>query len=133
MRTKIPKQTILTPQGLILIFPERVDGHYILKRVTKKLSHFFPRFFRYVGIDSVSIANNHIGDYKDEGVRNTTEILKRNHINYFGLNYGDPYSQQVRNSLIDVLHRVFFIRIPFFHLSLDILNLIFKSSLKIFL
>ena len=62
----------------------------------KKNFMFYPR---NAGTNAVNIANNHIGDYGEEGVKGTTDILKHNDIQYFGVNYGESYSTQVKRLL----------------------------------
>lgn len=52
--------------------------------------------FRNVGITGVTIANNHIDDYRTAGVKETVRLLDKYDIPYTGVNFGrDPYAVQV--------------------------------------
>ncbi len=41
---------------------------------------------KYAGVDVVSLANNHTGDFGKEGLQKTTELLTKNGITYTGVN-----------------------------------------------
>ena len=52
---------------------------------------------RKVGVRHVSLANNHIQDFRDIQTNKTTEYLRHYGINYAGIVYGeDGYGEQVR-------------------------------------
>ena len=44
--------------------------------------------YRFAGIDSVVLGNNHVMDLGDEKVNDTVAILKDNNIQFAGINYG---------------------------------------------
>ncbi len=55
--------------------------------VKKHVFHTYPEslsVFRDVGIESVSLGNNHFYDYKDTGVSNTLDVLSSHGLGYYG-------------------------------------------------
>jgi hypothetical protein len=61
--------------------PAKVCGHcYVFRSPTA-----YAKILAQLGISAVSLANNHSGDYGDEGRASTIAALDANHIGYFGL------------------------------------------------
>ena len=44
-------------------------------------------YFRYAGINYVTVANNHLVDHHDKGIRSTMRLLKKYDIDYTGVMY----------------------------------------------
>jgi len=50
-----------------------------------KSPEYFGNHFQKAGFDVMSIANNHIGDFGDIGIKNTSKTLEKHHIAYAGI------------------------------------------------
>tara|TARA_Y100001970_G_C14249827_1_gene870981 strand:- start:741 stop:1862 length:1122 start_codon:yes stop_codon:yes gene_type:complete len=50
---------------------------------------------KYLNISAYSIANNHIYDYGDEGVKKTIEVLSKNNIHHSGAGYKEYHTDPV--------------------------------------
>ena len=62
---------------------------------------FYLFSYRFAGIDSVVLGNNHVMDLGDENVNKTVATLKDNNIQFAGINYGRFASaKQVKLSAI---------------------------------
>ena len=67
---------------------EKQNSHYSklldAKKVFVKTPPRCAEFLSYVGFDIVSIANNHIIDYKEKGLNDTIKALETHHIKHVG-------------------------------------------------
>ena len=59
------------------------------------LLHVFDHF-RAVGVDILTLANNHLTDYRDKGVKKTNDLVKKYGLISSGVVFGnDPFTKQV--------------------------------------
>ncbi len=65
-------ECVMAPGG------KQVDKHFVFNADPKAVSVLTKHF------DAVSLANNHTGDFGHEALVSTLELLKKNHLNYFG-------------------------------------------------
>ena len=55
-------------------------------------------YFRYAGINYVTVANNHLVDHHDKGIRSTMRLLKKYDIDYTGVKSLKVSSQKYKKT-----------------------------------
>jgi poly-gamma-glutamate capsule biosynthesis protein CapA/YwtB (metallophosphatase superfamily) len=76
--------------------------HENMESINKVGPHVYQSFesikhLKYAGFDYVSLANNHIYDYKQKSLETTLNEFNKNQINYLGggVNFEDAYSTKI--------------------------------------